>query len=83
MTIRITGIVNSAKWYGKVSTAVLYIVMMVLIFYVDIPEKVANLLIVLCSIVMLMSLILYGRFYINIFKNTVHDEKQNDTNNDL
>lgn len=59
--------VNSAKWYGKVNTVVLYVVMMLLILLPGMPETVANTLIVVCGTVMLLSLFLYTRFYVNIF----------------
>ncbi|MBO5415973.1 MAG: CDP-alcohol phosphatidyltransferase family protein [Clostridia bacterium] len=55
--------VNSAKWYGKVNTVVLYSVMMALILFPNIPTLAANLLICLCGVVIIMSLILYSRFY--------------------
>lgn len=55
--------VNSAKWYGKLSTVVLYGVMAILIFFTGIPEMAANVLILFCGVVMAMSLIMYGRFY--------------------
>ena len=38
LTLKITDTINSAKWYGKLSTVVLYAVMMILILFVDIPE---------------------------------------------
>ena len=63
LTLKSTETINSAKWYGKLSTAVLYAVMMLLVLFVDIPEAVANALILLCGGVMLLSLVLYGRFY--------------------
>ncbi len=61
--------VNSAKWYGKVNTVILYIVMMVLILMPDLPYYIANLLIFICGAAMLLSLILYTRFYINLLFN--------------
>lgn len=55
--------VNSARWHGKLSTVLLYVVMMVLILFPGIPVSVANTLILLCGVVMLMSFIMYARFY--------------------
>lgn len=63
LTLKRTDTINSAKWYGKLSTFVLYTVMMILIFFVDIPKAGANALMILCGVIMLMSLVLYGRFY--------------------
>lgn len=50
---------DGAKWFGKLCTAVLYIVMFMLIFYPSIHDTTANLLIALCGGFMLMSFILY------------------------
>lgn len=62
-----TGIVNSAKWYGKVTTAVLYTVMIVLFLFPNISATLANDLIVLCGLVIFVSMLLYGRlFYISL-----------------
>ena len=59
--------VNSAKWYGKANTVVLYVVMMLLILYPGMSGLLANTLIVICGCVMLWSLALYTRFYIRLF----------------
>ena len=60
--------VNSAKWYGKLNTAVLYIVMMCLIMFPGIGEAAANTMILICACVMLMSLALYTRFYLKLLR---------------
>jgi len=59
--------VNSAKWYGKANTVVLYVVMMILILIPEMSEVLANTLIIICGCVMLLSLALYTRFYIKLF----------------
>jgi len=59
--------VNSAKWYGKANTVILYVVMMLLILFPGMPEALSNALIVLCGAVMMLSLLLYTRFYIKLF----------------
>ena len=59
--------VNSAKWYGKVNTVILYSVMMVLILFPMMSMTLANALIIVCGISMLISLILYASFYIRLF----------------
>ena len=63
LAIRKKNVVNSAKWYGKLTTAALYAVMLCLILFPGIPETAANALIGLCACIMLMSLLLYTRFY--------------------
>lgn len=59
--------VNSAKWYGKANTVILYAVMTVLILFPGMSDVLANTLITICGGVMLMSLALYTRFYIKLF----------------
>lgn len=63
LTLKSTDTINGAKWYGKLSTVVLYAVMMILILFVDIPHAVATALMLLCGGTMLLSLVMYGRFY--------------------
>ena len=58
--------VNSAKWYGKANTVVLYAVMMLLILFPGMPNALANTLITLCGAMMLFSFVLYTRFYIRL-----------------
>lgn len=62
--------VNSSKWYGKLATVVLYAVLIVLILFPEIPLWCANTLIVICGAVMLLSLVLYARFYKKILAPT-------------
>ena len=63
-------IVNSAKWYGKVNTAVLYIVMATLTLFTSISAKIANALILTSGCFMILSLVLYIRFYRQFLKKT-------------
>ena len=58
--------VNSAKWYGKLNTVVLYTVMMLLILLPNIPIIAANSLLIFCGITIILSLVLYARFYFKI-----------------
>lgn len=66
VTVKKTDTVNSAKWFGKVNTVVLYVVLVLLIFFQGMPEALANALIFLCGCMMLLSFIMYARFYKNI-----------------
>lgn len=63
VVIKKTDTVNCAKWYGKVNTVVLYVVMMLLIFFQGMPEIAANLLIMICGISLTVSFVLYVFFY--------------------
>lgn len=67
LILRYTNTANSAKWYGTLSTVILYAVMMVFVLFADIPEMSAKILIALCGAVMVMSLLMYGNFYHSIF----------------
>ena len=68
ITIKRRDSVNSAKWYGKATTVLLYTVFVVLIFFPGISPKLANALIILCILMIIISLILYSRFYYSILR---------------
>ena len=65
--------INSARWFGKVNTATLYIVTSLLILIPKMPLTVANVLIIFCGIITIFALIFYARFYYNIL---INREKQ-------
>lgn len=50
---------DGAKWYGKVCTAVLYVVMFVLILFPNISLKYANAMINVCIVLMIYSFLSY------------------------
>lgn len=60
--------VNSAKWYGKLNTVVIYAIIMVLILFPNINGIVANCLMLLCGAIMLMAHVLYSLFYYRILR---------------
>ena len=66
ITIKSKNSVNSAKWYGKVSTFVLYVSMILMILIPDLPIEIVNALTLLCAAILSLSLIMYIRFYIKI-----------------
>ena len=61
--LKATGIVSSANWYGKVSTGVIYAVMICLFLFPALPELFATLLIGICAAALSASMILYCRFF--------------------
>lgn len=65
--------VNSAKWYGKANTVLLYIVISSLVFFPAMPDIAANILIIICAISITASLIMYALFYKN-FSESCHTE---------
>lgn len=66
--LKSTDTVTAARWYGKVTTATIYVSMILLFLFPSMPVSVADLLIILCGIVLTGSMILYGRFYYSILK---------------
>ena len=63
ITIRKTGTVCGARWYGKVSTVVLYGTALSLLIFPGMPGWLSTSLIILCMICVLTALILYTRFF--------------------
>lgn len=66
ITIRNTDSVNSAKWYGKLSTFILYASMILLILIPDLPKSFVDALIILCAAILCLSLAMYTRFYVKL-----------------
>lgn len=60
LVIRKTGNVFCAKWHGKLATVLLYIMLVLHLLWVDLPEAVSNLMIFVCSAAIAMSFVLYG-----------------------
>lgn len=52
--------VNSALWYGKACTVVLYATMLILLFFPKIPLWLANAFIIISIAAMIISAVLYG-----------------------
>ena len=61
IVIRRTGQVLGAQWHGKVSTLLLYGMMILHVLWKDIPLWVSNTLNIGCVVMMLVSLVLYAR----------------------
>ena len=66
ITIRNTDSVNSAKWYGKLNTIILYASMILMVLIPDLPDLVVNSLIILCAAILCLSLGMYIRFYVQL-----------------
>lgn len=67
-TIKVTGGVFSAKWYGKVCTACLYLSMALIVLIPSIPKAVVELLVVLCAASIVMALLMYARWHVGVWK---------------
>lgn len=74
--IHSTGNVYSAKWYGKLCTWVLYIVMMAHMLFPDIGPNLSGLLMLICAAAMLLSLVMYVLRYLTLLgKGPKHNTK--------
>lgn len=70
--MRRTGVVNSARWYGKATTIVQFSVMLSLILLPRISDYSAHVLISLCMATHALSLVSYVIFYIRSLCNPEH-----------
>ena len=69
--------INSALWYGKACTVILYAVMLILLFFTNIPLWLANTLIAISIAAMIISTVLYGVHRIRRIINGGRNEKGN------
>ena len=60
---------GGAMWFGKVCTAVFYIVTLVLTFYPSVPSKVADPMMLVCGGMMLFTLVRYAILYLHMARN--------------
>lgn len=68
MIIRKTGSVFGADWHGKAATVLLYAAMIVHVFWYEVPVLVSDLMIGACSLMIVISLLLYAKHNIRILK---------------
>ncbi len=61
---------SGAKWFGKVSTTVFYLVMLVLVSYPTLNTNIANLLMLVCGGFLLLSFLMYIREYVLLYRST-------------
>ena len=61
LVIQKTGKVFGADWLGKAASWLLYIMMILHVFWYNIPDAVSKVLIGACVVMMAISLLLYGR----------------------
>lgn len=74
ITIKKTDSVYSARWFGKISTVMLYGTMLALLVFPGMPKRLSVGLIVLCMLLVVMALFLYARFYLKIWKTVSEDD---------
>ena len=61
IVIHKAGRVQGAEWHGKALTVLLYATMLVHLIWYEIPAAVSNILILTCVVMMIISLIMYGK----------------------
>lgn len=66
--IKVSGEVNSAKWYGKLSTAFLDILIFLFFVFPGISENAANILITIMICFAIFALVMYIRFHLGILQ---------------
>ena len=64
---------NGAKWYGKVCTAVLYVVMLVFVAVPQLNAYLRNALLIVCAAAITLSFVMYIRLYIIMIKDSRHN----------
>ncbi len=60
LVIRRTGQVLGAEWHGKLTTVLVFLMMLLHLLWQDIPTWVSNTLIIACLVVMVYSMVRYG-----------------------
>ncbi len=81
IVLKKTNTMNSAKWFGKVNTVVLYASMILLFLHTDFPYALAQILLSVCALTMLCSMILYARFFHWIIKQAEANAAENENEN--
>ena len=71
----VTGQVHSAKWYGKLCTALIYAAMISLLAFPRLPGHVVSLLVLFCAVPVSACLVLYLGNYLRILRE--YDERKN------
>lgn len=66
---------DGAKWFGKLSTAVFYVAMFVLIVFVSLPIAVVNSLIAVAGAFLLLSFVLYVPVYVRMFRESARKKQ--------
>ncbi len=69
--------VNSAKWYGKANTVILYAAMVLFMIFPEMDNVFLSAIVIVCAVSLILSLGLYIRFYYRLFLNSAaEDHKQ-------
>lgn len=67
---------GGAMWYGKVSTAVFYVLTFILIAFPEISTAWANVLMGVTGFFLLLSFIMYGRVFLQMHREAAEEKKK-------
>lgn len=67
--------VNSAKWYGKMCTAVFETTLMLLMVFPEAKEDIVHVAIAVCAAVMIFAFVMYVNFYCSILRGRKAENK--------
>lgn len=67
--------VNSAKWYGKLNTVVIYFTIVALIIFPNLPKAAVMAMVFLCIAFVTVSFVMYAKFYIKILTDSSHNSE--------
>ena len=70
----VTGQVHSAKWYGKLCTALIYAAMTALLIFPQMPKHAASVLVLCCIVPVSACLVMYLGNFLRILRE--HDERR-------
>ena len=76
VVIKRTGVVLGAEWHGKLTTAMLYGMMILHLIWQEIPLWVSNAFTISCIAIMLLSLCLYARRNVQAIRNADRKRKE-------
>lgn len=58
---------DGAMWYGKICTAILFFTMVTLLFFPNLHVELVNIIILVCTIIMLLTLVLYIPVFVHMY----------------
>lgn len=68
--------VNSAKWYGKANTVILYAAMVLFMIFPEMDNAFSSAVVITCAVSLVLSLGLYIRFYYRLFMDFTHNKEK-------
>lgn len=77
--LKLTNELNSARWYGKLCTGALYVVMMLHVITPDIPAPVSYGFMIACAALMMFSLVMYMLMYMKKINAAENADNNTDT----